>query len=139
MAISMGSTPSDIAALLRTSPQAYVSLGDLLDPTKPDNRDLLIQTYGDQGITGFLQMTGATKAAGTNDEVQWWEETRLHPQQPFNYSAGDVDATASSFTATLPAGTNRSLRNHDVVLFNGNVRAFVTGVPTTADATGAAT
>jgi|14_taG_2_1085336.scaffolds.fasta_scaffold02784_2 hypothetical protein len=136
------SVPTDFspAAQRRIDPAKYTALADFIDEiNKPDNRESLVKTYGDQGITGFLQMTGATKAAGTNDEVQWWEETRLHPQQPFNYSAGDVDATASTFTATLPAGTNRSLRNNDVVLFNGNVRGFVTGVPTTADATGAAT
>ena len=63
---------------LKTTPDKYISLGDLLDPTKPDNRDLLVQAYGDQGITGFLQMTGATNNAGTADEVQWWEEGRLH-------------------------------------------------------------
>ena len=53
------STQSGYAAGLKTSPDAYVALGTLIDPTKPDNRDLLIQTYGDQGITGFLTLTGA--------------------------------------------------------------------------------
>jgi hypothetical protein len=69
---------SDVNALLRTAPDKYISLGDLLKYNKPDNRDLLIQTYGDQGITGFLQLTGATRSAGTSDEVQYWEEGRLH-------------------------------------------------------------
>jgi len=63
---------------LKATPDKYVSLGDLLDYNKPDNRDLLIKTFGDQGITGFLQLTGATRSAGTNDEVQYWEEGRLH-------------------------------------------------------------
>ena len=44
---------------LKTDPAAYISLGELLDTNKPDNRDLLISTYGDQGITGFLTLTGA--------------------------------------------------------------------------------
>ena len=55
MAITANQGSSEIAALLKTSPDAYVALGTLIDPTKPDNRDLLIQTYGDQGITGFLE------------------------------------------------------------------------------------
>ena len=54
----------------------YVSLYDLAN--KEDNRDMLVKTFGAQGITGFLQMVGAIKANGTADEVQYWEETRLH-------------------------------------------------------------
>ena len=93
MATGTTSVPTDFspAAQRRIDPAKYTALADFIDEiNKPDNRESLVKTYGDQGITGFLQMTGATKAAGTNDEVQWWEETRLHPQQPFNYSAGDV-------------------------------------------------
>jgi len=50
----------------------------LIDTNKPDNRDLLISTYGDQGLTGFLTLTGAVNNAGVADEVTWWEEGRLH-------------------------------------------------------------
>ena len=129
--MALGQSPTDFApaAQRRLDPSKYTALGDFLDEiNKPDNRESLVKTYGDQGITGFLQMTGATKAAGTNDEVQWWEETRLHPQQAFDYSAADVASTATTFTATLPTGVAHVLRNNDVVLFNGSVRAFVTGV-----------
>lgn len=70
---------------LKTDPAAYISLGELLDTNKPDNRDLLISTYGDQGITGFLTLTGAVNNAGTADEVQWWEEGRLHRTFDFDY------------------------------------------------------
>ena len=46
----------------------YISLYDLVN--KPDNRDALIKTYGNQGITGFLQLVGATKAVTLlTDEV----------------------------------------------------------------------
>ena len=136
-------TPSDFspAAQRRVDPSKYTALADFIDEiNKPDNRESLVKTYGDQGITGFLQLTGATKAAGTNDEVQWWEETRLHPQQEFNYSAGAVASGASAFTATLPSGAARVLRNNDVVLFNGDVRAVVSGMATSnaaLDASGA--
>ena len=60
------------------NPSKYTTIHDLLDVNKHDNRDLLIKTYGDQGITGFLELTGATKSAGTNDFVQYWEEERRH-------------------------------------------------------------
>ena len=53
----------------------YVSLGDYIDEVnKPDNREALVKTYGNQGITGFLQMVGAVKAQAVADEVQYWEE-----------------------------------------------------------------
>ncbi len=46
-------TPDNLQAALKTDPSKYVSIGDLIDVTKPDNRDLLVNTYGDQGINGF--------------------------------------------------------------------------------------
>ena len=77
-----GSGASNVgASSLKATPDRYVSLNDLIgDYAKPDNRDLLVNTYGDQGITGFLTLTGATKNAGVQDEVQYWEEGRLHPK-----------------------------------------------------------
>jgi hypothetical protein len=126
MAISVGNTPSDISALLRTSPQAYVSLGDLLDPTKPDNRDLLIQTYGDQGITGFLELTGAVKSAGTADEVQYWEEGRLH--KTFLTDGSGLGSAAAGNIATLEYTNSLSVapaRLNDVLLTEGGQRLVV--------------
>jgi len=128
-------TPSDFspAAQRRIDPSKYTALADFIDEiNKPDNRESLVKTYGDQGITGFLQLTGATKAAGTNDEVQWWEETRLHPSQDFTYNA-TTDATANSFVAELAASAQRVLRNNDIVLFNGDVRGIVSGLNATAN------
>ena len=56
-------------------PDTYTTIGELVGSyAKPDNRDLLIKTYGDQGITGFLKLTGAVNAAATQDEVQYWEK-----------------------------------------------------------------
>ena len=119
------------AAQRRVDPSKYTALADFIDEiNKPDNRESLVKTYGDQGITGFLQMTGATKAAGTNDEVQWWEETRLHPRQDVSANAA-TGATSSTMVVDLPTTAARVLRNNDVVLFNGNVRGFVSGIPAT--------
>ena len=53
--------------LFDATPANYTSLGSLISPTKPDVRDLYIQTFGDQGITGMLDITGAKKSAGTAD------------------------------------------------------------------------
>jgi hypothetical protein len=62
-------------------PRQYKALGDYLGETdfnKPDVRDLLVQTYGDQGITGFLTLTGAVTNGGSADQVEWFEEGRRH-------------------------------------------------------------
>ena len=41
------------------TPEKYTTVGTLLEHNAPDNRDLLVKTYGDQGITGFLKLTGS--------------------------------------------------------------------------------
>ena len=135
MAISYtsGGGASNVAPpTLATSPDKYVSLGDLLDPTKPDNRDLLVNTYGDQGITGFLTLTGAVTNAGTADEVQWWEEGRLH--KTVSISAGGIDITSGAtghFDVTDADAPG--CRLNDVLLTPGGQRLVVTGFDTTDD------
>ena len=59
-------------------PEKYTTIDELLDVNKPDVRDELIKAYGDQGITGFLKLTGAVRSGGTADFVQWYEEGRRH-------------------------------------------------------------
>lgn len=121
-------------------PQKYVSLGDLIDPTKPDNRDLLVKTYGDQGITGFLELTGAVKNAGTSDEVQYWEEGRLNRTLKISIAAaaGDPDFTATCTIATVDNGTtatssaDKYVRANDVLLLSNGERLFVQSVSTSA-------
>ena len=110
---------------LLTTPERYVSLNDLIgDYAKPDNRDLLVKTYGDQGITGFLQLTGAVTNAGTQDEVQYWEEGRLHPK---------IEGTISGATLTMDGAADDSidLRLNDVLLTPENERLVVTAITDT--------
>ena len=102
----------------------YISLYDLVN--KQDNRDALIKTYGNQGITGFLQLVGATKAVAANDEVQYWEEERLHQLQAGTMATIAADAATAALTAANAAAT--IVRVNDVVLVNGSERAMVTGI-----------
>ena len=112
------------------TPDRYISLGDFINTVnKPDNRTQLIKTFGNQGITGFLQLVGAVKTAGTADEVQWWEEQRLHPTANFTANA----ASTGTKTLTIPFTTSSSgstfvLRVNDVVLWNGSERAIVAAI-----------
>ena len=85
------------------SADKYTTIDELLKVNKHDNRDLLVKTYGDQGITGFLELTGATKSAGTNDFVQYWEEERRHRLVDIGtntFAAGNA-ATAGTGTAGI--------------------------------------
>ena len=132
--------PTDFspAAFRRLDPTKYVSLGDFINEINaPDNRDALVKTYGNQGITGFLQLTGAVKSNGTADEVQYWEETRLHPAQVAT-PAASAAAAATTLTLNLAANTQKPLRVNDVILVGGQDRFIVTAVAGGAETTYAA-
>ena len=58
-------------ANLRTTPETYTTVGTLLDQNKDFVIPELVETYGDQGITGFLKLTGAIQSGGTSDEVRY--------------------------------------------------------------------
>ena len=121
--------PTDFspAAFRRLDPTKYVALGDFIDEINaPDNRDALVKTYGNQGITGFLQLTGAVKSNGTADEVQYWEETRLHPAQAATPTA--AVATDTTITLNMAAAAAKYLRLNDVVLIGGQDRFIVTAI-----------
>tara|TARA_R100000329_G_scaffold56012_2_gene50773 strand:+ start:1078 stop:2466 length:1389 start_codon:yes stop_codon:yes gene_type:complete len=127
-AINPNQNGSDVAALLKTEADKYVSLGELLDYQKPDNRDLLINTYGDQGITGFLQLTGATRSGGTNDEVQYWEEGRLHK----SVAVTNIAAAAAEANCVVTVADNdpNVVRNNDILLTSNGDRLVVTDADT---------
>ena len=137
--------PSDVAnaGIRRLDPAKYVDLASFINEVnKPDNRELLVKTYGNQGITGFLKLTGAVKNAGTNDQVQWWEEQRLHPKASIAPTATVASAAAGAsqafVVATASAAASAStvnLRENDVVLAGANfdVRCFVHDVVKTGN------
>ena len=105
-----------------TNPEKYTDIGTLIGQyAKPDVREQLIQTYGDQGITGFLKLTGAITAAATQDEVTYFEEARRHKK--FTWTNADTPAAdttgagvAGNEYTTLDGGTQRDLRLNDVVM-----------------------
>ncbi len=109
------------SAFKRLDPAKYTSLGDFIDEVnRPDIREALAKTYGDQGITGFLQMTGAVKSAGTADKVQWWEEARLHARQTGDWITGGK-------IAITVADEKIFTRVNDVLLI-GTTRFLVTAI-----------
>ena len=79
---------------IQLSPDKYEAVGELLNAAaagvnelgKPDVSELLVQTYGDQGITGFLKLTGAVTSAGASDQLEFYEEGRRH--KTYDYTSG---------------------------------------------------
>lgn len=139
--MSTTNTPLDFSpnSFRRLDPTKYTSLGDFIDEVnKPDNRDLLVKTYGNQGITGFLQMVGAVKSNGVADEVQYWEETRLHQLQVATPAASaaagattltlNLASAATSATGATKAAAQKYLRVNDVILVGGVDRFIITAV-----------
>jgi len=117
------------------TPDKYIALGDFINAVnKPDNRTQLVKTFGNQGITGFLQLVGAVKTAGTADEVQWWEEQRLHPTANITLVTSVAASAQIQLSGTPGLGANTSaFRLNDVVLWdavNYSQRALVVATGT---------
>jgi len=137
-ATAPATTPKGIVNNLfkQADPAKYTSLDEFIDEVNaPDIRASLIKTYGDQGITGFLKLTGAVNAAGTADEVTYWEEARLHQSQTIVLAAD----TSAGKTVVIAAGSANAafdyddaetliLRVGDVVLMPAGERAVVTSI-----------
>ena len=117
--VSLGSNANPGGPTVTTTPEKYTTVAELLEYNKPDNRDLLIKTYGDQGITGFLQLTGAVKSGGTADHVQYWEEERRH--QVVACGANDG---ATGGTVTLTAALDE-IKIQDVVMNAASGEVFI--------------
>ena len=121
-----------------TTPEKYTTIDELLEYNKPDNRDLLIKTYGDQGITGFLKLTGAVNSAGAADHVQYWEEDRRHivaeaPAGTQGTAGGDGINTvevgsplyASDAAGFKNTGTAQVVNKQDVVMRAADGKRYI--------------
>ena len=134
----MGVTNADFAQAygpksLGLGAQNYTSLGSLLDPTKPDVRELYVETFGDQGLTGFLDLTGALRNAGTSDEVQWYEEGRLHRTVSITSTGALVDGVEQEFSIIEDGSVDAITNSDDIirvndVLLRGDDRIIVSAV-----------
>ena len=135
MATITGAATDIATANLRLTPETYTTVGTLVKTNKDFVLPDLVQSYGDQGITGFLNLVGAVKAGGTSDQVDWWESGRRH--RLLNGSTGSQSGDQTTFTPSdttdaegAPVGPN------DVVMDTNDGRRYividVTGAPTAA-------
>jgi len=122
----------------RLSPEKYSSLNDLLTAgsqvNKPEVRELLVKSYGDQGITGFLKLTGAVNNAGAADQIEYYEEGRRHRTLTLQATAspGTGDTAAFAITAegsdgdVVDPATSKFCQTRDVIMnTNTGVRYIV--------------
>ena len=111
-----------------TSPDKYTAISELLNAAaegtnelgKPDVSELLVETYGDQGITGFLKMTGAITAAGASDQVEFYETGRRHKTLDYagsETSPSDTGGTSGNEKVTITtAAVKAGLQPNDIVM-----------------------
>jgi len=132
-----------------TDPTKYTSLFDFIkDVNAPDVRSQLTKTFGAQGISGFLEMTGAIKNNGTADNVQFFEEARLHQVQQAvvdgAYAASQSNGGVITFDGVLDhadssfadaTSKQKIVRNGDILLLNGVDRVVVVNEDSAGDDT----
>ena len=125
MSLSLGSGIGNIAdaalglgATLGNAPDKYTTVDTLLTHNAPDVREQLISTYGDQGITGFLKMTGAVRSGGTADYVSWVEEGRRHT----TFEAETEDAAGAATNGVV--GVSMSINKVNGVAIGETVANF---------------
>ena len=108
----------------RLTPEKYSALNDLLtgadDINKPEVRDLLIKSYGDQGITGFLKLTGAVNNAGAADQIEYFEEGRRHRTFTMAATASPGTGATANFVidadSTEDPATTKFCQTRDIVM-----------------------
>ena len=131
--IGAGKTPiGPKTPTFRTDPRKYTTIDQLVDHEAPDVRDYLVKTYGDQGITGFLTLTGAVKNAGTNDFIQHFEEGRRHA----TVDVGAVAASGATCTYDFGSASDVVLGLQDVVMNSGNGEVFIVTSANTESSSG---
>ncbi len=125
----------------RLTPEKYTTIDQLLDPVKDMVLPQLVETYGEQGITGFLKLTGAIMAGGQSDQVDWFEIGRRH-----RTVVGTLDATSGQSdvlvfgsaedTSSEDPSTIKHFQNNDILMNVANgERYLVTDDQRTATST----
>ena len=139
MATITGAALDAAGSTFRITPESYTTIDNLIKATKDEVMPDLVETYGDQGITGFLKLTGAINAGGASDQIDWYEAGRRH--KSFTYVIADT-GNADGASITMGAGADNFTSNvqpNDVVMDGSTGTRFIvksggfgTGVAQTA-------
>jgi hypothetical protein len=112
------------AGTFRITPESYTTVDTLIKTTKDEVMPNLVETYGDQGITGFLKLTGAINSGGSSDQIDWWEAGRRH--KSFTYVVANI--TDNGDTITVAAGADNFTSNvqvNDVIMDSSTGTRFI--------------
>ena len=95
---------------------------------KRDVSEELVKRYGDQGITGLLELMGA-KAPTTQTTFEHYEEAFLHNDVIFRFntsvSATGTDAEEITVQSSSLHDSKSSLRVGDILLLEDNTQCYV--------------
>ena len=131
-----GTAAGNNPAAFRISPETYTTVDSLIKTTKDFVMPNLVETYGDQGITGFLKLTGAINAGGQSDQVDWWEMGRRH--KTLAYTSGNTTIGASGVNVTITdSAVTSAVQAQDVLMDVATGARFI--VKSGGFATGSAT
>ena len=118
----------------KLTPDSYTTIDELIKATKEDIMPDLVKTYGDQGLTGFLKLTGAVNNGGSSDQIEWWEEGRRHRQLVYTDNLASAGATLTVSTAAIKA----NVQKNDVLMdAKTGTRVIVTAGGSTSSLSGA--
>jgi hypothetical protein len=121
MATINGPASMDVApADFRLTADKYTTVDQLINTTKDLVIPELVETYGDQGITGFLRLTGAISSGGSADQVDWWEVGRRHKTASINCGTGTGETITGAVAADGDPGddpaTSKFFQTNDVLM-----------------------
>jgi hypothetical protein len=130
LASGMVPTPSNVAV---ASTSNYVGTSTLINADGTDGiplhkRDVdeqLIKRYGNQGITGLMELLGNKKET-TQQTFEHYEETFLHNHFTGAISSNDLTID-NAFDDLGNASGNTAVRDGDLLLGNTGVMYYVTG------------
>jgi len=91
---------TDVNPAIRATAERYTALNDLIGTNKELVMENLVETYGDQGITGMLKLTGAISSGGSADQVEWFEASRRHKTIAFSNVTESNDVLSFTIGAT---------------------------------------
>ena len=127
---AMNPTPSNVAVATTSN---YVNSATLLAAasdgsnllSKRDVDEQLIKRYGNQGITGLMELLGSKKETTAN-KFEHYEETFLH--NSFTGSVSSADLTVDTgFVDSGDTSGNTAVRDGDLLLGADNIMYYVTG------------
>ena len=109
----------------RIQSENYTTIDSLIKATKDEVMPNLVETYGDQGITGFLKLTGAINSGGSSDQIDWWETGRRHKKLAYTASGTTIDTSGADYVEISDSDVTSNVQENDVVMDSETGARFI--------------